>query len=75
MVDNSKYWNYLRKEQERRLQKDNIMNLQLLERAGFTGKVKLNFGEIVVNFFEGGVTNMNKVFEPIMIVEESVKLK
>lgn len=52
MVDNEKYWEYLKK----------------LEEEKFTGKV-------TINFFVGGVTNMNKRFEPIMIVEESVKLK
>ena len=52
MVDNIKYWKYLKK----------------LEEEKFTGKV-------TINFFKGGVTNMNKVFEPIIEVEESVKLR
>ena len=52
MVDNEKYWKYLKK----------------LEKEKFTGKV-------TISFFVGGVTNMNKRLEPIIEIEESVKLK
>jgi len=38
-----------------------------LEKEKFTGKV-------TINFYKGGVTNVNKRLEPIIEVEESVKL-
>jgi len=75
MLDNEKYWEYLKKEKERRLEKNDMERLRVLERARFTGKATLNFGEIVINFFEGGVTNMNKKLESAIEVEESIKLK
>lgn len=32
-------------------------------------------GKVTINFFRGGITNVNKVHEPVIEVEESVKLK
>jgi len=39
-----------------------------LAEQGFTGKVTINLSK-------GGVTNINKVYEPPVVVEESVKLR
>lgn len=32
-------------------------------------------GKVTINFFNGGITNVNKIHEPVIVEEESVKLE
>lgn len=75
MIDNSLYWTYLEKEKKKRLRGNDAERLRVLEQAKFTGRVKIRFGEVTINFHQGGVMNMNENFETGMLVERSVKLK
>lgn len=71
---NEPYYDYIGKVASEGFSFDRERLRGLAERK-FTGKIIIDFGEIVINFFEGGVTNMNKNFEPEIRVEESVKLR
>lgn len=73
---NEPYYEYIERLVSKRLSFD-CGHIRKLAEKGFSGKVTVDFGEIVINFRLGGVTNLNKRFEPepSMVVEESVKLK